>query len=194
MMYVKTLVRLSQKAKDIHMSAFQPDTLISEEEIAIRVEALGKAITDDYQGEELIVVCVLKGSFMFCSDLIKKIQLPIKMEFIALSSYGDGMSSTGNVKLEMDISTSIAGKNVLIVEDIVDTGLTIKTLFKMLEVRQPKSMRLASLLFKPSRNKHPAVIDYLGFEIEDKFVIGYGLDYAGRYREIPYIGVLNAGN
>lgn len=176
------------------METFQPDVLISEEELALRIEALGKAITDDFQGEELTVICVLKGAFMFCSDLIKKINLPVKLEFIALSSYGDGTSSTGNVKLEMDLSGSIAGKNVLVVEDIVDTGLTIKTLTKMLEVRQPKTIKLASLLFKPSRNEHPATIDYLGFEIEDKFVIGYGLDYAGRYREIPYIGVLNAGN
>lgn len=176
------------------MEAFTPDVLISEEDIALRLEALGKAITNDYEGEELTIICVLKGAFMFCSDLIKKIDLPVKLEFIALSSYGDGMTSTGNVKLEMDISTSIANKNVLIVEDIVDTGLTIKTLTEMLKIRNPKSLKLATLLYKPTRNVHPATIDYLGFEVEDKFVIGYGLDYAGRYRELPYIGVLNAGN
>jgi hypoxanthine phosphoribosyltransferase len=176
------------------MEDFTPDVLISEEEIALRVEALGKAITEDFEGEELIVICVLKGAFMFCSDLLKKINLPVKLEFISLSSYGDGMTSTGNVKLEMDLSGSIANKNVLVVEDIVDTGLTIKTLTEMLNVRNPKTLKLASLLFKPTRNEHPAKIDYLGFEIEDKFVIGYGLDYAGRYRELPYVGVLNAGN
>ncbi len=176
------------------MEAFTPDVLISEEEIALRVEALGKAITEEFDGEEVVVICVLKGAFMFCSDLLKKIDLPVKLEFISLSSYGDGTSSTGNVKLEMDLSGSIANKNVLVVEDIVDTGLTIKTLTEMLKVRNPKSLKLASLLFKPTRNEHPAKIDYLGFEIEDKFVIGYGLDYAGRYRELPYIGVLNAGN
>ena len=176
------------------MDDFTPDVLISEEEIAIRVEALGKAITEEFEGEELTVICVLKGAFMFCSDLLKQINLPVKLEFIALSSYGDGTSSSGNVKLEMDLSGTIAGKNVLVVEDIVDTGLTIKTLTEMLNVRNPKTLKLASLLFKPTRNEHPAKIDYLGFEIEDKFVIGYGLDYAGRYRELPYVGVLNAGN
>jgi hypoxanthine phosphoribosyltransferase len=176
------------------MNSYTPDVLISEDDIALRIQALGKAISDDFSGEELIVICVLKGAFMFCSDLIKKIDLPIKLEFISLSSYGDGMSSSGNIEMQMDLSSSIADKNVLIVEDIVDTGLTIKFLTETLLVRNPKKLKLASLLFKPAKNKHPAVIDYLGFEIEDKFVIGYGLDYAGRYRELPYIGVLNAGN
>ncbi len=176
------------------MEHFTPDVLISEEDIALRIADLAKAINQDYAGEELVVICVLKGAFMFCSDLIKKIELPLKLEFIQLSSYGDGTSSTGNVKIDMDLSGSIHNKNVLVVEDIVDTGLTIKTLFEMLEVRHPKTLKLASFLYKPARNKHTATIDYLGFEIEDKFVIGYGLDYAGRYRELPYLGVLNAGN
>lgn len=176
------------------MEHFNPDVLISEEELAIRIQELGNAITDDFAGEEIVVICVLKGAFMFCSDLIKKIKLPIKLEFLQLSSYGDGTSSTGNVKIDMDLSGSIKGKHVLIVEDIVDTGLTITTLFELLEMRNPKSIKLASLLFKPARNTHSVTIDYLGFEIEDKFVIGYGLDYAGRYREVPYIGVINAGN
>ena len=176
------------------MEHFNPDVLISEDELALRIEELAKAITDDFAGEELVVICVLKGAFMFCSDLIKKVQLPVRLEFLQLSSYGDGTVSTGNVKIEMDLSGAIKGKNVLIVEDIVDSGLTINTLLKMLEIREPKTLKVASLLFKPSRNTHPATIDYLGFEIEDKFVIGYGLDYAGRYRELPYVGVINAGN
>ena len=176
------------------MESYTPDVLISEEDIALRVEALGQAITDEFEGEEVTVICVLKGAFMFCSDLVKKIELPIKLEFISLSSYGDGTTSSGNIEIEMDLTESISGKNVIIVEDIVDTGLTIKTLTTMLTARNPKTLKLASLLFKPSRNEHPAKIDYLGFEIDDKFVIGYGLDYAGRYRELPYIGVLNAGN
>lgn len=176
------------------MDHYSPDVLISEEEIALRIEALAKAINEEFVGEELTVVCVLKGAFMFCSDLIKKIDLPVRLEFLQLSSYGDGTSSSGNVKIEMDLSGPIKDKNVLIVEDIVDTGLTLTTLLKMLKVRGPKSLKLASLLFKPSRNVHKVDIDYLGFEIEDKFVIGYGLDYAGRYRELPYVGVLNAGN
>lgn len=176
------------------MELYTPEVLISEEEIALRIEALGKAITNDFENEDLVVICVLKGAFMFCSDLIKKINRPLKLEFISLSSYGDATQSSGNVRLDMDITANIEGKNVLIVEDIVDSGLTIKTLMEMMSVRKPRTVKLASLLFKPSKLKHNVKIDYLGFEIEDKFVIGFGLDYAGRYRELPYIGVLNAGN
>lgn len=176
------------------MELYTPEVLISEDEIAQRIEFLGKAITQDFDGQDLVVICVLKGAFMFCSDLIKKINLPLKLEFISLSSYGDSTQSSGSVRLEMDITANIEGKNVLIVEDIVDSGLTIKTLQEILAVRKPKAVKLASLLFKPSKLRHQVKIDYLGFEIEDKFVIGYGLDYAGRYRELSYIGVLNAGN
>jgi hypoxanthine phosphoribosyltransferase len=176
------------------MELYTPETLITEDEIAMRIQALGNAITKDFEDEDLIVICVLKGAFVFCSDLIKKINRPISLEFISLSSYGDSTNSSGNVRLEMDITANIEGKNVLIVEDIVDSGLTIKTLMDMMAVRKPKTVKLASLLFKPVKLKHQVKIDYLGFEIEDKFVIGYGLDYAGRYRELPYIGVLNAGN
>jgi hypoxanthine phosphoribosyltransferase len=176
------------------MEMYTPEVMISEEEIAHRIEALGEAITREFAQEDLVVICVLKGAFMFCSDLIKKIKRPVNLEFISLSSYGDGTQSSGDVRLDMDITCNIEGKNVLIVEDIVDTGLTIKTLMGMLAIRKPKTVKLATLLFKPSKLKHRVNIDYLGFEIDDKFVIGYGLDYAGRYRELPYIGVLNAGN
>ena len=176
------------------MEMYTPEVMISEEEISHRIEALGEAITREYGQEDLVVICVLKGAFMFCSDLIKKIQRPVNLEFISLSSYGDGTQSSGDVRLDMDITCNIEGKNVLVVEDIVDTVLTIQTLMGMLSLRKPKSVKLASLLFKPAKLKHQVKIDYLGFEIEDKFVIGYGLDYAGRYRELPYIGVLNAGN
>ncbi|MFP5457343.1 MAG: hypoxanthine phosphoribosyltransferase [Bacteriovoracia bacterium] len=176
------------------MEMYTPEVMISDEEIALRIEALGQAITQDFADEELVVICVLKGAFMFCSDLIKRINRPLSLEFISLSSYGDSTQSSGNVRLEMDITCNVEGKNVLIVEDIVDTGLTIQTLMAMLQLRNPKQVKLASLLFKPMKLKHKVKIDYLGFEIEDKFVIGYGLDYAGRYRELPYIGVLNAGN
>lgn len=176
------------------MELYTPEVLISEEEIAQRIEFLGKSITHDFEGQDIVVICVLKGAFMFCADLIKKVNLPLKLEFISLSSYGDDTHSSGSVRLEMDITANIEGKNVLVIEDIVDSGLTIKTLMEMLSMRKPKAVKLASLLFKPSKLKHKVNIDYLGFEIEDKFVIGYGLDYAGRYRELPYIGVLNAGN
>lgn len=176
------------------MELYTPEALITEEEINLRVEALGNAITKDFENEDLVVICVLKGAFVFCSDLIKKINRPLSLEFISLSSYGDSTNSSGNVRLEMDITANIEGKNVLIIEDIVDSGLTIKTLMDTMALRKPKTVKLASLLFKPMKLKHSVKIDYLGFEIEDKFVIGYGLDYAGRYRELPYIGILNAGN
>lgn len=176
------------------MEHFKPEVFISEEDIALRVTDLANAITKEFPGEEVTVICVLKGAFMFCSDLIKEIQLPVRLEFMQLSSYGDGTTSTGNIEVKLDISSSIEGKNVIVVEDIVDTGLTISTLLKMLAVKKPKALKLCSLLYKPSRTTHKVSIDYLGFEIEDKFVIGYGLDYAGRYRELPYIGILNAGN
>ena len=169
------------------MDAFQPDVLISEEELAIRIEALGRAITDDFLGEELTVICVLKGAFMFCSDLIKKINLPVKLEFIALSSYGDGMTSTGNVKLEMDLSGSIANKNVLIIEDIVDTGKTLHAFLPQILDHQPSSLKICSLLHKKEATIHPIQIDYLGFEIPNLFVVGYGLDYDGLGRNLDQI-------
>jgi hypoxanthine phosphoribosyltransferase len=171
-----------------------PEVLISEEEIAQRIKDLGAAISNDYVGEDLVVVCVLKGAFMFCSDLIKQIDVPLRLEFVALSSYGQSMKSSGEIQIEMDLGASIEDKHVLIVEDIVDSGLTTYHLLRRLVDKKPASMKLASLLHKPNKQKYPVKIDYLAFEIEDKFVIGYGLDYAGRYREIPYIGILNAGN
>lgn len=176
------------------MSEYLPEVFLSEEEISQRVGELARAISDDYQGEELVVICVLKGAFIFCSDLIKKIERPVILDFISLSSYGASQESSGEVRVSMDIETQIAGKNVLVVEDIVDSGLTMKVLMPLLQARNPKSLKLASLLFKPARNIHPIKIDYLAFEIEDKFVVGYGLDYAQFYRQLPYIGILNAGN
>ncbi len=176
------------------MESYQPEVLISEEELSIRIKALGRAISEEFENEEVLVVCILKGAFMFCSDLMKEINVPVRLDFMQLSSYGDGMKSSGSVKIELDISESIKDKNVIIVEDIVDSGLTMKTLLELLKARGPKSLKIASLLFKPSKNIHKVPIDYLGFEIDDKFVIGYGLDYAGRYRELPYVGVINAGN
>lgn len=176
------------------MEMYTPEVLISEEEITNRIEEVGRAITQDYANEELVVLCVLKGAFIFCSDLIKKINLPLSVEFVSLSSYGDGTTSSGEVKMNLDITGKVEGKHVLIVEDIIDTGLTCYELKKILVNRKAKSVKLASLLHKPNKQKYDYPIDYLAFEIEDKFVIGYGLDYAGRYRELPYIGILNAGN
>ena len=135
------------------MELYTPEALITEDEIALRIQALGNAITKDFEDEDLVVICVLKGAFIFCSDLIKKINRPISVEFISLSSYGDSTNSSGNVRLEMDITANIEGKNVLIVEDIVDSGLTIKTLMDMMAVRKPKTVKLASLLFKTVKLK-----------------------------------------
>lgn len=175
------------------MNHYQPEVLISSEEIELRITDLAKAISKDYEDKELVFLCVLKGAFIFCSDLMKKVSLPVSVEFISLSSYGDGMKSSGQITTDMDITGNVAGKDVLIVEDIVDSGLTINFLKSKLREKGAESIKVASLLHKPGKQKFATDIDYLAFEIEDKFVIGYGLDYAGRYREIPYIGVLNAG-
>ena len=168
-----------------------PEVFLSEEQIAQRVAELGSEITADFPGEEVIILCVLNGAFIFCCDLIKKIELPLRLEFISLSSYGDGTESSGEVICERDCSLDIRDRNIIVVEDIVDTGLTMRHLLQMLRSRGPKTIRIASLLYKPSRNRYPVPIEYLGFEIPDRFVVGYGLDYAQRYRELPYIGVLN---
>ena len=172
----------------------RPEVLISEEDLAMRIQELGAHITRDYSDKNVVVVCVLKGGFAFCSDLIQQIDRPMELDFIKLSSYGDKTVSSGQVKIDKDVEFDLAGKDVLIVEDIVDSGLSMTHLLNHLESKRPRSMKLASMLFKPSRNTHPVHIDYLGFEIEDKFVVGMGLDYAGRFRELPYVGVLSAGN
>lgn len=165
------------------------DVYISEEKIQARVKELAEKINQEYAGEELFIIGVLNGAFMFTADLIRHIKVPVTLEFMKASSYGDDMESSGHLKMQLDIKSDIDGKNVLVIEDIVDTGLTMKELYATLKGRNPKSLRLASLLFKPARNEHPVQIDYLAFEIDDKFVIGYGLDYAGKYRELPYIGI-----
>lgn len=162
---------------------------LSEEKIQKRIQELADQINRDYAGKELMVVGVLNGAFMFCADLIRKIKVPITLEFISASSYGDGTESSGRVNINMDIKRDMKGQHVLLIEDIVDTGLTLSSLMRVLETRNPASMKLCSFLYKPARLKHPVNIDYLAFEIEDHFVIGYGLDYAGKYRELPYVGI-----
>ena len=167
---------------------------ISEEKISMRVRELGSQISQDYAGEDLLVICILKGAFIFCADLVRQIKVPTEVEFMKISTYGNAQESSGEFKIELDLSTEIEGKNVLIVEDIVDTGFTLKSLMKYLENKNAKTIKLASLLHKPSRSVHEIKINYLGFTIEDQFVIGHGLDFAGKYRELPYIGVLNEDN
>ena len=166
-------------------------TLIDAETIQQRIKELGSQITADYHGRDVVVVCVLKGSFVFTSDLVRAIDLPLSVDFLALRSYGDGTESSGVVQITSDLTKPIEGKDVIVVEDIVDTGLTMAYMLQNLEAKRPRSVRLASLLHKPARTRVPVQIDYLGFTIEDVFVIGYGLDYAERYRNLPYLGVLD---
>jgi hypoxanthine phosphoribosyltransferase len=167
------------------------DSLITAEEIAQRVKELGAAITRDYEGRNPVIVGVLKGSFLFMADLVREIRLPVRCDFLGLSSYGSDTKSSGVVKTTLDLSQPITGEDVIVVEDIVDTGLTMRYLISNLETRLPKSLRVCSLLHKPARQKVHVNIDYLGFTIPDRFVIGYGLDSAGIYRNLPYIGVLH---
>ena len=170
------------------------DVLISPEQIAARVKEQGAEITKDYAGDgrDLVVIGILKGCFVYLADLVREIDLPHSIDFIGLSSYGDATKSSGVVQLTQDLSDPIEGKHVLIVEDIVDTGLTMRYLLENLATRGPASVKLASLLEKPEKNTSGVKVDYLGFSIEDRFVIGYGLDYAGRYRNLPHIGVLKS--
>ncbi|MCA9616728.1 MAG: hypoxanthine phosphoribosyltransferase [Polyangiales bacterium] len=165
------------------------DTLISAEDIQARVAELGRQITADYAGQEIVVVPVLKGSFVFAADLVRHIDVPLAVDFLGLRSY-EGTESSGVVQITSDLTKSVEGKHVLIIEDIVDTGLTMQYLLQNLETRKPASVKLASLLHKPARSKVKIPIDYLGFEIEDVFVIGYGLDYDQHYRNLPYLGVM----
>ena len=164
--------------------------LISKDEIQKRVKELGEQISKDFAGEELIVIGVLKGSFIYCADLIRELDLPVHLEFMSVSSY-EGTESTGNLRVNLDINVDVSNKNVLLVEDIVDTGLTISSLVEMFKKKSPKSLKITSLLYKPARQEHKVDIDYLAFEIEDHFVIGYGLDFNGKFRELPYVGIYN---
>jgi len=171
--------------------------LISAESIATRVAELGQKITADYktavEQADVVVIGVLKGSVIFLADLVRHIALPIKLEFMGISSYGDATTSSGVVQITQDLSRPIEGKHVIVVEDIVDTGHTVHYLLENLGTRRPASIKLAALLHKPERQEREVKIDYLGFTIPNKFVVGYGLDVAQQYRNLPYIGfVTNA--
>jgi hypoxanthine phosphoribosyltransferase len=167
--------------------------LYSAAAIAARVRELGAAISADYAGQELVLVGVLKGSFLFMADLARAIPGEhVLCDFLGLASYGDETRSSGVVQITTDLTRPVEGKHVLVVEDIVDTGLTMEYLLDNLRTRHPASVKLCALLHKPARSVRKIPIDYLGFTIEDRFVIGYGLDYAQRYRNLPYIGVLEA--
>lgn len=164
--------------------------LLSEEEIARKVKQLGAAITEDYQGKDLVLVGILKGAIVFLADLMREIKTPVNVDFMAVSSYGEGTTSSGVVRILKDLELSVEGRHILIVEDIVDTGLTLEYLVDILSSRQPASIRVAALLDKPDRRMVDAVPDYLGFSIPDDFVVGYGLDFAEQYRSLPYVGIL----
>jgi hypoxanthine phosphoribosyltransferase len=169
--------------------AIQP--LIDAEAIAARVADIGAQITADYEGHEIALVVVLKGSFVFAADLMRHIDLDVTVDFLGVRSYGDSHESSGVVEITTDLSSSIEGRHVILVEDIVDTGLTVDYLRENLEIRQPASLKLASLLHKPARNKVPVDIDYLGFTIDDVFIVGYGLDSAQKFRNLPFLGVVD---
>ena len=164
--------------------------LFSEEELKNRVAEIAAQIDKDYAGKEPVLISVLRGSFVFMADLVRQIHVPCTVDFMAVSSYGAGTSSSGQVKIVKDLSETIEGKDVIVVEDILDSGNTLSYLLKLLEARRPASIRLCTLLDKPERRTKPVEVQYSGFTIPDEFVVGYGLDYDERYRNLPYIGVL----
>ena len=165
-------------------------TMLSREDIQKRVSELGAQITKDYKEGSLVIVCVLKGSFVFAADLSRAIDLPLRVDFLGVRSYGEGTETSGVVQITQDLSRPIEHEDILIVEDIVDTGLTIAHLMDLLRTRNPRSVKVCALLHKPVRSRVQVKIDYLGFTIEDKFVVGYGLDFAEKHRNLPYIGVV----
>ena len=168
------------------------EVMLSEEALARRTREIGADITREFagRGHDLVIVGVMKGSVVFLADLMRAIDLPVRMELIGIASYGDDTESSGVVQITADLSAPIAGKDVIIVEDIIDTGLTMKYLLENFETRHPRTLKVCSLLHKPDRTKVNVPVDYLGFTIPDDFVVGYGLDHAQRYRNLPFIGVL----
>ena len=164
--------------------------LLSEDEIREKVRELGGKITADYKNSNLMLVTVLKGAVVFLADLMRQIDVPAEIDFMVVSSYGSGVKSSGVVKIVKDLDVPLAGKDILIVEDILDSGLTLSYIKELLESRGPRSIRIATLLDKPSRRKVDLQADYIGFSVPDEFVIGYGLDYDEKYRNLPYIGIL----
>jgi len=166
------------------------DVLYTAEEIREKVKELGSKISADYEGEGLLVVGILKGAFVFMADLIREIDIPMELDFMSVSSYGASSETSGEVRIMKDLDFSIEGKNVLVVEDIVDTGLTLNYISKILKQRGCSSVKICCLLDKPSRRRSPVIPDYIGYTIPDQFVVGYGLDYAGHYRNYPAVCIL----
>lgn len=165
--------------------------LLSEEEVDARIRAIGEQISKDYAGKQVHLVCVLRGGSFFMCELAKRITVPVSLDFMSVSSYGGDTKSSGVVKIVKDLDDSIQGKDVLVVEDIVDSGRTLSYLMEMLRDRKPASLRLCTLLDKPERRVVQVPVDYTGFQIPDEFIVGYGLDYDQKYRNLPYIGVIS---
>ncbi len=172
------------------MEKYHIDVLISEEEVDEKIKELGKQISEEYAGKEIHLVCVLRGGSFFMCELAKRITVPVSLDFMSVSSYGSDTKSSGAVKIVKDLDDSIEGKDVLVVEDIIDSGRTLSYLLEMLKDRKPNSLKLCTLLDKPDRRVIDVDIDYTAFQVPDKFVVGYGLDYAQKYRNLPYIGVV----
>jgi len=166
------------------------NVLLSEQEVNDRIADLGAQISKDYEGKEIHLICILKGGVFFACELAKRITVPVSLDFMSVSSYGNSKESSGIVKIVKDLDEALEGKHVLIVEDIIDSGKTLNHLIPMLYARKPIDIKLCSLLSKPSRREVDVKIDYLGYEVPDVFVVGYGLDYAQKYRNLPYIGVV----
>lgn len=164
--------------------------LISEADVDVKIAELGKKISEDYEGESVFLLCILKGGVFFTTELAKRISVPVSLDFMSVSSYGAQTESSGVVRIVKDLDTSIEGKNVLVVEDIIDTGRTLAYLMDNLKQRNPKSLKLCALLDKPERRVAEVSVDYRGFQIPDEFVVGYGMDYDQKYRNLPYIGVV----
>ena len=164
--------------------------MISEEEVDKKIVELGKKISEDYAGKQVHLICILKGSVFFTCELAKRITVPVSLDFMSVSSYGDGTASSGIVKIAKDLDESLEGKDVIVIEDIIDSGRTLYYLMDVLGKRQPNSLKLCTLLDKPDRRVRDVKVDYVGFEIPDEFVVGYGLDYAQKYRNLPYIGIV----
>jgi len=166
------------------------EVLFTEQQLQDKVKELARQIEKDYEGQSIMLIGILRGSFVFMADLCRHIDLPCTLDFMAVSSYGKGTSSTGQVQITKDLSEDITGRNVIVVEDILDSGNTLSYLLKILEHRHPASIKLCALLDKPERRKKHVELHYSGFTIPDAFVVGYGLDYAEEYRNLPYIGIL----
>lgn len=164
--------------------------MISEEDVDAKIAELGRQISEDYAGKQVHLLCILKGSVFFMCELAKRITVPVTMDFMSVSSYGDGTKSSGIVKIAKDLDETLEGKEVIVIEDIIDSGRTLYYLLDVLQKRQPNSLKLCTLLDKPDRRVKDVKVDYVGFEIPDEFVVGYGLDYAQKYRNLPYIGIV----